>query len=107
MAYAVTMLEFNKEMVAANNNLFWERAEDMSTPRTAFKIHRNHPRSEVAGDSGRTPTSCCCTPSRTAAAWLYEASGDEEYLRYVSQNAAGSAGPCSSSPGTSSTDGPG
>ncbi|CAO2044210.1 unnamed protein product [Urochloa humidicola] len=176
MAYAVTMLswgvlEFNKEMVAANNlqraldairwgtnyfikahtepnglwvqvgdgdsdHLCWERAEDMSTPRTAFKIDRNHPGSEVAGETaaalaaaakafrpydsmyadllllhakqlftfadtfrGRYDDSLLSAkkfyPSDSgfqdellwAAAWLYEATGDEEYLRYVSQNA--------------------
>ncbi|CAL5024768.1 unnamed protein product [Urochloa decumbens] len=177
MAYAVTMLswgvlEFNKEMAAANNNLqraldairwgtnyfvkahtepnglwvqvgdgdsdhlCWERAEDMSTPRTAFKIDRNHPGSEVAGETaaalaaaakafrpydsmyadlllvhakqlftfadtfrGRYDDSLLNAkkfyPSDSgfqdellwAAAWLYEATGDEEYLRYVSQNA--------------------
>ncbi|KAL6844178.1 hypothetical protein ACP4OV_025851 [Aristida adscensionis] len=176
MAYAVTMLswgvlEFEKEMVAANNlrraldairwgtnyfvkahtepnalwvqvgdgesdHLCWERAEDMSTPRTAFKIDRNHPGSEVAGETaaalaaaakafkpydsmysdllllhakqlftfadtfrGRYDDSLLNAkkfyPSDSgyqdellwAAAWLYEATGDEEYLRYVSQNA--------------------
>ncbi|CAN6236649.1 unnamed protein product [Urochloa humidicola] len=176
MAYAVTMLswgvlEFDKEMVAANNlqraldairwgtnyfikahtepnglwvqvgdgdsdHLCWERAEDMSTPRTAFKIDRNHPGSEVAGETaaalaaaakafrpydsmyadllllhakqlftfadtfrGRYDDSLLSAkkfyPSDSgfqdellwAAAWLYEATGDEEYLRYVSQNA--------------------
>ncbi|TKW23921.1 hypothetical protein SEVIR_3G018800v4 [Setaria viridis] len=176
MAYAVTMLswgvlEFEKEMVAANNlqraldairwgtnyfikahtepnglwvqvgdgdsdHLCWERAEDMSTPRTAFKIDRNHPGSEVAGETaaalaaaakafrpydsmyadllllhakqlftfadtfrGRYDDSLQSAkkfyPSESgyqdellwSAVWLYEATGDEEYLRYVSQNA--------------------
>ncbi|KAL6651802.1 hypothetical protein ACP70R_010727 [Stipagrostis hirtigluma subsp. patula] len=176
MAYAVTMLawgvlEFEKEMVAANNleraleairwgtnyfikahtepnvlwvqvgdgdsdHLCWERAEDMSTPRTAFKIDRNHPGSEVAGETaaalaaaakafkpydsmysdllllhakqlftfadtfrGRYDESLLSAkkfyPSGSgyqdellwAAAWLYEATGDENYLQYVSQNA--------------------
>ncbi|RLM73041.1 endoglucanase 13 [Panicum miliaceum] len=176
MAYAVTMLswgvlEFEKEMVAANNlqraldairwgtsyfikahtepnglwvqvgdgdsdHLCWERAEDMSTPRTAFKIDTNHPGSDVAGETaaalaaaakafrpydsmhadllllhakqlftfadtfrGRYDDSLQSAkkfyPSESgyqdellwAAAWLYEATGDEEYLRYVSQNA--------------------
>nr|CAB3486157.1 unnamed protein product [Digitaria exilis] len=176
MAYAVTMLawgvlEFEKEMVAANNlqraldairwgtnyfvkahtepnvlwvqvgdgdsdHLCWERAEDMSTPRTAFKVDRNHPGSEVAGETaaamaaaakafrpydsmyadllllhakqlftfadtfrGRYDDSLSSAkkfyPSESgyqdellwAAAWLYEATADEEYLRYVSDNA--------------------
>lgn len=91
MAYAVTMmswsvLEFEKEMVAADNlqraldairwgtnyfikahtepnglwvqvgdgesdHLCWQRAEDMTTPRTAFKIDRNRPGSDVAGET--------------------------------------------------------
>ncbi|XP_062184917.1 endoglucanase 13-like [Phragmites australis] len=176
MAYAVTMLswgvlEFEKEMVAANNlrraldairwgtnyfikahtepnglwvqvgdgdsdHLCWERAEDMTTPRTAFKIDRNHPGSEVAGETaaalaaaakafkpydsmysdllllhakqlftfadtfrGRYDDSLQSAkkfyPSASgyqdellwSAAWLYEATGDEGYLQYVSQNA--------------------
>ncbi|KAJ1273457.1 hypothetical protein BS78_06G282100 [Paspalum vaginatum] len=176
MAYAVTMLswgviEFEKEMVAANNlqraldairwgtnyfikahtepnglwvqvgdgdsdHLCWERAEDMSTPRTAFKIDRNHPGSEVAGETaaalaaaakafrpydsmyadflllhakqlfkfadeyrGRYDDSLQSArkfyPSESgfqdellwASAWLYEATGNKEYLDYVTQNA--------------------
>ncbi|CAN6269746.1 unnamed protein product [Urochloa humidicola] len=119
-----------------SDHLCWERAEDMSTPRTAFKIDRNHPGSEVAGETaaalaaaakafrpydsmyadllllhakqlftfadtfrGRYDDSLLSAkkfyPSDSgfqdellwAAAWLYEATGDEEYLRYVSQNA--------------------
>ncbi|KAG8043917.1 hypothetical protein GUJ93_ZPchr0458g22622 [Zizania palustris] len=176
MAYAVTMLswgvvEFEKEMIAANNlrraldairwgtsyfvkahtepnalwsqvgdgdsdHLCWERAEDMTTPRTAFRIDATHPGSEVAGETaaalaaaakafkpydsmysdllllhakqlfsfadtfrGRYDDSLQSAkkfyPSGLpppdellwAAAWLYEATGDQRYLQYVSQNA--------------------
>jgi endoglucanase len=34
-----------------SDHLCWERAEDMSTPRTAFKIDTNHPGSDVAGET--------------------------------------------------------
>jgi hypothetical protein len=34
-----------------SDHLCWERAEDMSTPRTAFKIDINNPGSEVAGET--------------------------------------------------------
>jgi hypothetical protein len=34
-----------------SDHLCWERAEDMSTPRTAFKINMTHPGSEVAGET--------------------------------------------------------
>ncbi|KAM0831274.1 hypothetical protein ACQ4PT_065655 [Festuca glaucescens] len=34
-----------------SDHLCWERAEDMSTPRTAFKIDASHPGSEVAGET--------------------------------------------------------
>jgi len=34
-----------------SDHLCWERAEDMSTPRTAFKIDTNHPGSEVAAET--------------------------------------------------------
>uniref|UniRef100_A0A0D9WB31 Endoglucanase n=1 Tax=Leersia perrieri TaxID=77586 RepID=A0A0D9WB31_9ORYZ len=176
MAYAVTMLswgvvEFEKEMVAANNlhqaldairwgtnffvkahtqpntlwvqvgdgdsdHLCWERAEDMTTPRTAYKIDISHPGSDVAGETAAALAAASKAfkpydslysdllllhakqlftfadtfrgkyddslqnakkfyPSASgyqdellwAAAWLYEATGDESYLRYVSQNA--------------------
>lgn len=29
----------------------WERAEDMSTPRTAYKIDSSHPGSDLAGET--------------------------------------------------------
>uniref|UniRef100_M8D2G9 cellulase n=1 Tax=Aegilops tauschii TaxID=37682 RepID=M8D2G9_AEGTA len=176
MAYAVTMLswgvlEFEKEMVAANSlnraldairwgtnyfikahtepntlwvqvgdgdsdHLCWERAEDMSTPRTASKIDASRPGSEVAAETaaalaaaakvfrhydsmyadlllmhakqiftfadtfrGRYDDSLQCAkkfyPSASGyqdellwgAAWLYEATGDEDYLDYVARNA--------------------
>ncbi|KAK3143376.1 hypothetical protein QOZ80_4AG0299590 [Eleusine coracana subsp. coracana] len=178
MAYAVTMLawgviEFEKEMVAANNlnraldairwgtnyfikahtepnglwvqvgdgesdHLCWERAEDMSTPRTAFKIDPQHPGSDVAGETaaalaaaakafkpydsmyadllllharqlftfadtfrGRYDDSLQVKgakkfyPSASgyqdellwSAAWLYEATGEADYLQYIAQNA--------------------
>jgi len=34
-----------------SDHLCWERAEDMSTPRTAFKIDTNHAGSEVAAET--------------------------------------------------------
>lgn len=34
-----------------SDHLCWERAEDMSTPRTAFKIDTNHPGCEVAAET--------------------------------------------------------
>ncbi|EMS66848.1 Endoglucanase 13 [Triticum urartu] len=175
-AYAVTMLswgvlEFEKEMVAANSlnraldairwgtnyfikahtepntlwvqvgdgdsdHLCWERAEDMSTPRTASKIDASRPGSEVAAETaaalaaaakvfrhydsmyadlllmhakqiftfadtfrGRYDDSLQCAkkfyPSASGyqdellwgAAWLYEATGDQDYLDYVARNA--------------------
>ncbi|TVU16555.1 hypothetical protein EJB05_40126, partial [Eragrostis curvula] len=119
-----------------SDHLCWERAEDMTTPRTAFKIDTHHPGSEVAGESaaalaaaskafkpydsmysdllllhakqlftfadtfrGRYDDSLQSAkkfyPSASgyqdellwAAAWLYEATGDADYLQYISQNA--------------------
>uniref|UniRef100_I1PI33 Endoglucanase n=2 Tax=Oryza glaberrima TaxID=4538 RepID=I1PI33_ORYGL len=119
-----------------SDHLCWERAEDMSTPRTAFKIDINNPGSEVAGETAAALAAAAKAfkpydrmysdllllhskqlftfadtfrgkyddslqsakkfyPSASgyqdellwAAAWLYEATGDEQYLRYVSQNA--------------------
>ncbi|XP_039820103.1 endoglucanase 13-like [Panicum virgatum] len=119
-----------------SDHLCWERAEDMSTPRTAFQIDINHPGSDVAGETAAALAAAAKAfrpydsmyadllllhakqlftfadtfrgryddslqgakkfyPSESgyqdellwAAAWLYEATGDEGYLRYVSQNA--------------------
>ncbi|CAM0901689.1 unnamed protein product [Alopecurus aequalis] len=119
-----------------SDHLCWERAEDMSTPRTAFKIDRNNPGSEVAGETaaalaaaakafkhydsmyanvllkhakelfyfadtfrGRYDDTLQCAkkfyPSASgyqdellwAAVWLYEATGDDNYLDYAIRNA--------------------
>ncbi|OAY75192.1 Endoglucanase 13 [Ananas comosus] len=148
MAFAVTMLswgviEFEKETVGDGDgdHLCWERAEDMTTSRTAYKIDTNRRGSEVAGETaaalaaasrafkpfdakysnllllhakqlftfadtfrGRYDDTlefaCKFYPSSTgfhdellwAATWLYEATNDQSYLSYVSQNAAAFGG---------------
>ncbi|XP_006653871.1 endoglucanase 13 [Oryza brachyantha] len=119
-----------------SDHLCWERAEDMTTPRTAFKIDANNHGSDVAGETAAALAAASKAfkpydsmysdllllhakqlftfadafrgkyddslqsakkfyPSASgyedellwAAAWLYEATGDEQYLHYVSQNA--------------------
>jgi endoglucanase len=119
-----------------SDHLCWERAEDMTTPRTAFKIDPNHPGSDVAAETaaalaaaskafrpydsmhadllllharqlltfadtfrGRYDDSLQTAkkfyPSASgyedellwAAAWLYEATGEADYLDYISRNA--------------------
>ncbi|KAE8778352.1 hypothetical protein D1007_48795 [Hordeum vulgare] len=124
-----------------SDHLCWERAEDMSTPRTASKIDASRPGSEVAAETaaalaasakvfrhydstyanqllmhakeififadtfrGRYDDSLQCAkkfyPSASGyqdellwgAAWLYEATGDENYLDYVARNAEGFGG---------------
>jgi len=34
-----------------SDHLCWERAEDMSTPRTAYKVDSEHPGSDIAGET--------------------------------------------------------
>ncbi|KAJ3692970.1 hypothetical protein LUZ60_012065 [Juncus effusus] len=119
-----------------SDHLCWERAEDMNTPRTAFKITTINRGSDVAGETaaamaaaskalrpydsfyadilllhakelftfadsfrGKYDDSLQCVkkfyPSVTgyndellwAAAWLFEATNDQFYINYVSQNA--------------------
>ncbi|XP_077219614.1 endoglucanase 13-like [Tasmannia lanceolata] len=119
----------------------WERAEDMTTPRTAYKIDPNQPGSDLAGetaaamaaasvafhpynstysqllllhakqlfsfaDTFRGPYDDSITvarkyyPSSTgysdellwAATWLFRATGDEYYLKYVTDNGVSMGG---------------
>ncbi|XP_077219615.1 glycosyl hydrolase 9C1 [Tasmannia lanceolata] len=119
----------------------WERAEDMTTPRTAYKIDPNQPGSDLAGetaaamaaasvafhpynstysqllllhakqlfsfaDTFRGPYVDSITvarkyyPSSTgysdellwAATWLFRATGDEYYLKYVTDNGVSMGG---------------
>ncbi|KAG7979809.1 hypothetical protein I3843_05G149800 [Carya illinoinensis] len=113
----------------------WERAEDMTTPRDAYKIDANHPGSDVAGETAAALASAAIAfqsynssysnlllvhakqlfsfadkfrglyddsiPSAKqfytssgywdellwAAAWLFQATNDEYYLKYVVDNA--------------------
>ncbi|XP_073012207.1 endoglucanase 13-like [Typha latifolia] len=124
-----------------SDHLCWERAEDMTTPRTAFKISPDQPGSDVAGETaaalaaasrafgpydsfyskllllhakqlftfadtfrGRYDESLHCVkkfyPSASgyndellwAAAWLFQATNDQYYLNYVTENAASFGG---------------
>ncbi|KAF1896746.1 hypothetical protein Lal_00034446 [Lupinus albus] len=119
----------------ASDHYCWERAEDMSTSRTAYRIDEEHPGSDVAGETAAAlaSASIAFSPYNSsysalllvhakqlftfadrfrgiydnsiysahqfyassgysdellwAAAWLYEATGDEYYLKYVVDNA--------------------
>ncbi|KAK8962655.1 Endoglucanase 12 [Platanthera guangdongensis] len=51
----------------------WQRPEDMTTPRTSYKIDASHPGSDVAGE----------TAAAMAAAWLHRATGDQSYLDFI------------------------
>nr|GMD97648.1 endoglucanase 18-like [Ipomoea batatas] len=88
----------------------WERPEDMDTPRTLYKISADSPGSEVAAEAAAAlaaasivyfslltsiedlsrvlALSIVLTQDELlwAAAWLYKASGEKEYLNYVSSN---------------------
>ncbi|KAI3728550.1 hypothetical protein L6452_17187 [Arctium lappa] len=114
----------------------WERAEDMTTPRTAYKLDTEHPGSDLAGETAAamaaaslafrpynssysdlllvhakqlfwfadrfrglfTDSIPCAKEFYTssgysdellwAATWLYRATKDESYLKYVVDNAA-------------------
>ncbi|KAJ9178682.1 hypothetical protein P3X46_010546 [Hevea brasiliensis] len=84
----------------------WERAEDMTTPRTAYKLDEYHPGSDLAGETAAAlaASSIAFKPYNSsysilllvhakqdellwAAAWLYRATDDEYYLKYVVDNA--------------------
>ncbi|KAK8482814.1 hypothetical protein V6N11_047045 [Hibiscus sabdariffa] len=114
----------------------WERAEDMTTPRTAFKLDQGHPGSDLAGETAAAlaASSMAFKPYNSsysdlllvhakqlfsfadrfrglyddsipsakpfykssgysdellwAAAWLFRATGEEQYLKYVVDNGA-------------------
>ncbi|KAK9025363.1 hypothetical protein V6N11_038232 [Hibiscus sabdariffa] len=114
----------------------WERAEDMTTPRTAFKLDQDHPGSDLAGETAAAlaASSMAFKPYNSsysdlllvhakqlfsfadrfrglyddsipnakqfykssgysdellwAAAWLFRATGEEQYLKYVVDNGA-------------------
>ncbi|KAK2998376.1 hypothetical protein RJ639_023137 [Escallonia herrerae] len=118
----------------------WQRAEDMTTPRNAYKLDRNHPGSDLAGETaaamaaasiaflpydssysnmllvhakqifsfadrvrGSYDDSIQCARQfyqssgymdelLWAAAWLYRATKDEYYLKYVVDNAVSMGG---------------
>ncbi|XWS54335.1 hypothetical protein CRYUN_Cryun10bG0081100 [Craigia yunnanensis] len=113
----------------------WERAEDMTTPRTAFKLDQDHPGSDLAGETAAALAAAaiafkpynssysdlllvhakqlfsfadrfrglyddsvqCAKQFYTssgysdellwAATWLFRATGEENYLKYVVDNA--------------------
>ncbi|XP_022743287.1 endoglucanase 5-like [Durio zibethinus] len=113
----------------------WERAEDMTTPRTAFKLDQDHPGSDLAGETAAAlaaaaiafkpynssysdllvvhakklfsfadrfrglyddsiqcakqfyPSSGYSDELLWAATWLFLATGEEQYLKYVVDNA--------------------
>ncbi|RVW45466.1 Endoglucanase 5 [Vitis vinifera] len=118
----------------------WERAEDMTTPRNAYKLDPNHPGSDLAGETAAAMAAAsmafklynssysslllahgkqlfsfadrfrgqyddsiqCARQYYTssgysdellwAAAWLFRATGDEYYLKYVVDNAVSMGG---------------
>ncbi|XP_059635973.1 endoglucanase 5 [Cornus florida] len=118
----------------------WERAEDMTTPRTAYKIDPNNPGSDLAGETAAAMAAAslafrpynssysdlllvhakqlfsfadrfrglydesidCAKEFYTssgysdellwAATWLFRATKDEYYLRYVAENAVSMGG---------------
>ncbi|KAK6153341.1 hypothetical protein DH2020_012980 [Rehmannia glutinosa] len=141
MAFTVTMLswgavDFKKDMVGdgESDHYCWERAEDMTTPRTAYKLDPENPGSDLAGETAAAlaAASLAFKPYDSAysslllvhakqifsfanrfrglydesienakqfytssgysdellwaATWLYRATNDEYYLKYVVDN---------------------
>ncbi|GFP98474.1 endoglucanase 5 [Phtheirospermum japonicum] len=89
----------------------WERAEDMTTPRTAYKLDPEHPGSDLAGETAAALAAAALAfkPYDSAysnlllvhakqdellwaATWLYRATNDEYYLKYVVDNCASLGG---------------
>uniref|UniRef100_A0A9I9D7H7 cellulase n=1 Tax=Cucumis melo TaxID=3656 RepID=A0A9I9D7H7_CUCME len=85
----------------ATDHYCWQRPEDMTTSRQAYKIDENNPGSDVAGETAAAMAAAAIVFSRTnphysqlllhhaeeATMWLHKASGKEEYLKYVIENA--------------------
>ncbi|XP_031371955.1 endoglucanase 5 isoform X2 [Punica granatum] len=124
----------------SSDHYCWERAEDMSTPRDAYKLDHEHPGSDLAGETAAAlaaaslafkpynssysalllvhakqlfafadrfrgqyddsiqnaqqfyPSSGYSDELLWAAVWLYRATGDEYYLKYVVDNGAAMGG---------------
>ncbi|KAK9117871.1 hypothetical protein Scep_015964 [Stephania cephalantha] len=95
----------------SSDHYCWERAEDMTTPRTAFKLDPEHPGSDLAAETAAAMASASIAfrlynstysylllahakqdELLWAAAWLFRATGDEYYLKYVVDNAASMGG---------------
>ncbi|XP_058096147.1 endoglucanase-like isoform X2 [Magnolia sinica] len=83
----------------------WERPEDMDTPRTLYKITATSPGTEVAGEAAAALASASLAFKDVdsnyssillissisdellwAAAWLFKASKDSKYMRFVMEN---------------------
>ncbi|KAK6926590.1 Glycoside hydrolase family 9 [Dillenia turbinata] len=86
----------------------WERPEDMTTPRPAFKIDEDHPGSDLAGETAAALAAASIAfkasdPAYSqnllnhakqdellcAAAWLHRATGDSQYIDYLSKGDSG------------------
>ncbi|KAJ0970067.1 hypothetical protein J5N97_022944 [Dioscorea zingiberensis] len=109
----------------------WERAEDMSTPRNAYKVDAEHPGSDIAGETAAAmaAASIAFKPYNSsysqllllharqlfyfadtfrgrydesipilqdellwAAAWLFEATNEQDYLKYTIENSESMGG---------------
>ncbi|KAJ0989335.1 hypothetical protein J5N97_007691 [Dioscorea zingiberensis] len=84
----------------------WQRPEDMTTSRQAYRIDVNHPGSDLAGETAAAMASASIVFKHSnpaysnqllkhakqdellwAAAWLYQATNDNYYLDYLANNA--------------------
>ncbi|KAL2926778.1 Endoglucanase 6 [Bienertia sinuspersici] len=84
----------------------WQRPEDMTTDRSAYKIDPSRPGSDLAGETAAAMAAASIVFHRTnpayarelltharqdellwASAWLYKATNDQYYLGYLAKNA--------------------
>lgn len=63
----------------ASDHYCWERAEDMTTPRTAYKLDSSHPGSDLAGETA------AALAAASIAFQLYNSSYSYDLLSHAQQ----------------------
>ncbi|PHT97934.1 Endoglucanase 14 [Capsicum chinense] len=90
----------------------WDRPEDMTTPRTAYKIDEQHPGADLAGETAAALAAAAIAfkgsnssyPNQLlthakevdellwAAVWLFKATKDKKYLSYIDAKSTNTGG---------------
>ncbi|KAK6135800.1 hypothetical protein DH2020_030495 [Rehmannia glutinosa] len=64
----------------------WQRPEDMTTPRTVYKIDEQHPGSDLAAESAAALAAAAMDELLWAAAWLARATNDNSYIDFITKS---------------------